>query len=62
MKCPTCDKDMVVVGNSHWHCQDCNYCNCNGMRYQFFIRTDETYCPKEQDWKKDAWLKTGNLA
>jgi hypothetical protein len=62
MQCPTCKQDMKKVGENHYHCKMCGACSCNGIRYQYFIRSEEAYCPQDKDWKKDPWIKTANLA
>jgi uncharacterized protein YbaR (Trm112 family) len=65
MQCPVCKQDMKKVSeNHHYHCNNagCGICYCNGVRYQFFSRAEETYCPKDSEWKKEFFFKTGNLA
>ena len=62
MNCQKCNKDMDLVGKNHFHCQECGECHCNGIRFQFFMREEETYCPQDKDWKKDPFFKTGGLA
>jgi hypothetical protein len=68
-KCPSCGKEMKLIGAEHAHC-DCGVCINRGVQYIWFRKTDQVEeplvvrrprCP-DKSWARDEFLKTGKLS